>query len=124
MESIDLDQYGVIGIIAILIGKMIVEYWSHIREEKPGEVRVKVYDSLGTIKEIVEKFSLLIPLIKVTSKQTEELYDWHSKTDASGNKLWYRGQIDETLSRIEGRQKTISERVVNLERLISELKHD
>ncbi len=124
MGELNVDQYGVIGIVTLLIGKMAVEYWSHLKEEKPGEVRVKVYDSLGTIKETVEKFSLLVPLIKITARQTEELHDWHSKTDASGNKLWYRGQIDETLSRIESRQKTISEKVANLERLISELKHD
>lgn len=72
MNSVNIEQIGIGGILALMILKETFSFLKFRGSEQPHEIRQKIYDTLNTMK-----------------FQISELHQWHNIEDADGIKLWY-----------------------------------
>lgn len=108
MDGIDPDQYGVIGIVVLLLGKMALEYYGRKGRETPADMRQKVLDRLDRI---LTRLDTCEESVHSMRQKTDAIYDWHKETDSAGVKVWYRGPTDATLARIEEMLQAIERKV-------------
>jgi uncharacterized protein YoxC len=74
------------------------------------------------IKEVSYKLSKVENEIKTIAKQSEDMYDWHNKTDGDGVKVWYVRQSLENALRDNAKATEAIARNIELQtRLLEEM---
>jgi peptidoglycan hydrolase CwlO-like protein len=83
------QEATILGLFVLVIGAAIKELFGWISKKNIQNSEVRFDNIFKNLDSISKKIDSLEVKVKQISEESEEMYDWHNKSDQDGVKIWY-----------------------------------
>ena len=112
----------ILGLFVLVIGAAIKELFGWVSKKNIQNSEIRIDNIFKGIEGINKKFDVVSTRLEEIAKQSQDMYDWHNKSDADGVKIWYVRQSLENALRDNAKATEAIARNIELQtRLLEEM---
>lgn len=116
------QEATILGLFVLVIGAAIKELFGWISKKNIQNSEVRFDNIFKSLDSISKKVDSLESKVRQMAEETEEMYDWHNKSDQDGVKIWYVRQSLENALRDNAKATEAIARNIELQtRLLEEM---
>ena len=121
-RKVVIQEATIIGLFVLVIGAGIKELFGWVSKKNIQNSEARLDSMIKNIDLTNQKIDSVSSKIEDLIKQSQDMYDWHNKSDADGVKIWYVRQSLENALRDNAKATEAIARNIELQtRLLEEM---
>lgn len=118
----EMENATVLGLVIIVIGAAVKELFGWISKKNIQSSETRFENMKKTLDSVDSKLIKIEEKLDGLVKDTEEMYDWHNKSDQDGVKVWYvRQSLENALRDNAKATEAIAKNIELQTRLLEEM---